>query len=305
MIGAAAQPTPPAGSGGRGWAAVRRRSVIAAALLATGLVPTPAASGEPAAAPPATAAPAPRRVVSVNLCTDQLAMLLAAPGQLVSVSHLARDPRSSAMAAEAAAYPLNRGGAEEVYLMRPDLVLAGSFGGAPVAMLDRLGVRVVTLPPPASLDDLRAGIETIGAALGREAAAAKLLAALDARLARLRRPVGPDAPLAATWGANGYSAGSATLAGDVLTAAGYTLLADRLGLRGAGNIPLETLVMADPALIVTGTRYPRASRAEEVVHHPALESLDGRVVEIADADWTCGIPQVLDALEKLASAVPE
>ncbi len=39
----------------------------------------------------------PERVVSVNLCTDQLAMLLAAPGQLISVSHLASDPLSSSM----------------------------------------------------------------------------------------------------------------------------------------------------------------------------------------------------------------
>jgi iron complex transport system substrate-binding protein len=31
----------------------------------------------------APAAAAPARVVSMNLCTDQLAMLLAAPGQLV------------------------------------------------------------------------------------------------------------------------------------------------------------------------------------------------------------------------------
>ena len=33
----------------------------------------------------------PQRVVSMNLCTDQLAMLIARPGQLHSVSHLASD----------------------------------------------------------------------------------------------------------------------------------------------------------------------------------------------------------------------
>ena len=48
------------------------------------------------AALPAVAAP--RRVVSMNLCTDQVAMLLAAPGQLISVSDLAQDPRMSPMA---------------------------------------------------------------------------------------------------------------------------------------------------------------------------------------------------------------
>ena len=49
-------------------------------------------------APAAPAGAAPLRVVSINLCTDQLAMLLAAPGQLVSVTHLARDPEASVMA---------------------------------------------------------------------------------------------------------------------------------------------------------------------------------------------------------------
>ena len=72
-------------------------------------------------------ADAPARVVSMNLCTDQLAMLLAAPGQLISVSHLASDPMASTMVAEAQAYPVNRGGAEQILLMEPDLVLAGSY----------------------------------------------------------------------------------------------------------------------------------------------------------------------------------
>lgn len=254
------------------------------------------------ASPVAAQSPAPRRVVSMNLCTDQLAMLLAAPGQLISVSHLARDPQASAMVAEAAAFPQNRGRAEEVYLMRPDLVLAGSHGGAPVAMLNRLGVRVVTLAPPQSLDDVRAAITTLGAALGRDEAATAMLADFDARLARLRVPAEADAPLAATWGANGYSAGSATLAGDVLKTAGFALLADRLGMGGAGNVPLETLVMADPALIVTGTRYPGASRAEEMTGHPVLAAMRARHVTIPDADWSCAIPQVLEALDRLTAA---
>ncbi|WP_354002086.1 hypothetical protein [Pseudotabrizicola sediminis] len=59
-------------------------------------------------------AASPQRVVSINLCTDQLAMLLAEPGQLISVSFLAQDPRSSVMVDEALACPANRALAEEV-----------------------------------------------------------------------------------------------------------------------------------------------------------------------------------------------
>lgn len=128
---------------------------------------------------PAAAAP-PERVVSVNLCTDQLAMLLAAPGQLISVSHLARDPRSSAMAAEAAAFPTNAGRAEDVYLLAPDLVLAGSFTTpASVALLRRLGLRVETFPHATSLADVGAQLRQMGTLLGREAEAEALATRLD------------------------------------------------------------------------------------------------------------------------------
>ena len=37
---------------------------------------------------------APARVVSMNLCTDQVAMMLAAPGQLVSISHVSASGNS-------------------------------------------------------------------------------------------------------------------------------------------------------------------------------------------------------------------
>jgi iron complex transport system substrate-binding protein len=70
---------------------------------------------------------APQRVMSLNVCTDQLAMQLAAPGQLVSVSFLASDPDMSAMAEEAKQYPKNRGMAEEVFLRHPDLVVTGTY----------------------------------------------------------------------------------------------------------------------------------------------------------------------------------
>ena len=73
----------------------------------------------------APAGAAPERIVSINLCTDLLLMLLADPEQIASVSFLASEPQSSAMVAESVAYPANYGRAEEVFLMDPDLVPAG------------------------------------------------------------------------------------------------------------------------------------------------------------------------------------
>ncbi len=251
----------------------------------------------------ALAGPAPGRVVSINLCTDQLAMMLAAPGQLVSVSDLAADPHSSAMAEAARGYPVNHGRAEEVYLLDPDLVLAGAYTDPnTIAMLRRLGVQVVQIDVARSLDDTRARIRDVAAALGREATGAQLVAEFDARLAALRA----DGPRhsAALYHANGYSLGDGTLSDDILRAAGFDNVARELGLRGGGTLPLERLVMATPDLLIRGTPLPGASRSEAVMTHPALGRLTAgtAAMRITSPDWLCGTPHVLGAVARLARA---
>ncbi|ADE87083.1 ABC transporter substrate-binding protein [Rhodobacter capsulatus] len=248
---------------------------------------------------PAAAAPA--RVVSINLCTDQLAMMLAAPGQLVSVTRLARDPAASVMAEAARAYPANRGQAEEVYLLHPDLVLAGRYTAQPtVAMLRRLGIPVAVFEPADSFADMQADIARMGALLGREPEAAAMAGAFAARLARIRAASLPGPrPLAATWSAQGYMSGHQSLAGEILTTAGFDSLAARMGRAQGSTLPLEALVLADPDLVVTGRIGPGSSRAEAPLTHPALRALTGRRAAVEDRDWICGLPSVLDATERL------
>ena len=69
----------------------------------------------------------PTRVVSINLCSDQLLLMLARPGQIASVSRLALEPNSSYMASEAARYPVNDAKLEQLLLLEPDLILAEGF----------------------------------------------------------------------------------------------------------------------------------------------------------------------------------
>ncbi len=256
-----------------------------------------------ALAAPALAAP--ERVVSMNLCTDQLALLLAAPGQLVSISWLARDPRSSPLAAEAAKVPVNSGLAEEIYLLNPDLVLAGSFTAREtVEMLRRLGVPVLVVEPAYSIAEAREGITTMGAALGREAAAADLLARLDAGLAAVAPPEEPR-PTAAAVGANGYVAGPASLTGDVIAKAGFASILTRPELATGGRLSLEELLMAAPDLLVLPEAYPGWSQAEEVLHHPALRDGWARTLTLPDRNWVCGTPALLDNLDALGRARAE
>jgi len=248
---------------------------------------------------------APQRVVSMNLCTDQLAMLLAEPDQLISVSYLARDPRASSMAQEARAFPANYGRAEEIYLLRPDLVIAGSFTTrATVDMLRRLGTPVAVIDPAYSLDEVRARILEMGAHLGREAAAAQLVAEFDAGLAGITTP---ETPLrAATYYARSYTSGTRSLAHEILQAAGLSNIASELGLSAGGILPLEQLAMADPEFLVTGRDYGGRSRAEDVLDHPVLHHLKTTRAgsSISDRDWVCGTPFVLRAIKTLAAERP-
>nr|WP_239520659.1 ABC transporter substrate-binding protein [Pseudooceanicola aestuarii] len=280
---------------------MRRAARLLALLITVAAAAGPGRALDRPMTPGGQGPAAPGRVVSINLCTDQLAMLLAAPGQLLSVSALSRDPRSSVMAAEARAYPVNHGRAEEIWLMEPDLVIAGSFSNrASVAMLRRLGVPVVVIAPAYSLADVPDRLAEMGAALGRREQARAMIHEFESRLATLRAR-GGERPRAALYHANGYASGDRTLAGQVIAAAGFTNIAAEVGLPTGGHLPLEVLTMAAPDMVITGRPHPGAARAEEILHHPALQALRRRAAGavLTDRDWICGTPHVLDAVARM------
>ncbi len=274
--------------------------LLAICLIWGALVPRIASAD--AVADASTASAPPGRVVSMNLCTDQLAMMLAGTGQLHSISLLAADPRSSTMATEARAYPSNRGLAEEIYLMQPDLVLAGTYSNRPtVAMLQRLGIPVVRFDPANSLEDVRSRIAQMGTVLGQTARADAVIAAFDQRLAALRQDV-QTRPEAALYYANSYTSGNQTLAGQILIAAGFDNAADRAGYAAGMKMPLEVLALVAPDIVITGQRYRGTSRSEEVLDHPVVASFrqSGATAAITDHDWICGTPHVLNAIKDLS-----
>lgn len=244
----------------------------------------------------------PQRVVSINVCTDQLAMLLADDGQLHSVSHLAVDPRVSAMADEARGYVINHARAEEIFLMKPDIVLAGTYTArASVDLLRSFGIRVETFAPANGMEDISGQVAKMGALLGREDEATVLVRDFNARLEALRAEVGRR-PSAALYFANGYTTGDRTLAGQILAEAGFSNVATEAGISSGGVMPLEVLVMSDPEALVTGEKYPGASRSEAILAHPVVMDLvrGAATGSVTDQDWICGTPYVLRAIDALA-----
>jgi len=268
------------------------RFVLVAAVL--GLVSTPAFSQ-------------PRRVVSLNVCTDQLAMLVAEPGQLLSVSHLAADPAVSALAEAARAYRLNYGSAEEVFMMKPDLVLAGSYTTrSTVNLLRGLGVTVEEFPPASSLDDIPRDIRRMGQVLQRETQAEALAGKFEAELAALEA-LPPTGMSAAFYYANSYTAGGGTLVDAIVAAAGMTNAAQWIGLSGTAYLPLESLILAGPDVVVLGDHaYEKPALAQANFAHPALADFinSRRSVSVPPRMTICGGPVTLEAA-RILRAVAE
>jgi iron complex transport system substrate-binding protein len=251
----------------------------------------------------------PSRVVSINLCTDQLLLMLAEPNQIASVSYLSRDPHSSFMAREAAHHPVNQGKIEQLLTIDPDLVLAYEYSPPPLLqLLRRLGYRVVVLPMATGIDDIRRNIRQLAGVLGVRARGEALITRMDQRLERTTRKQRGKRPLALFYQPRGYTSGRNTLQDATLTLTGWRNLAAERGIIGYSTIDLESLLLARPDQLFTSSYAPGTrSLAQGLLQHPALRQVTGGrpVIDIDYRYWICGGPMIADAVEALAAAHPE
>ena len=250
-----------------------------------------------------TAQAKPQKVVSINLCTDQLLLLLADKPVIQSLSYLASRDDISALAHEAVGIRKNHGLAEEIMLMQPDLILAGTFTSRPtVFLLKRLGFNVIEVPVVRSFADIRHNIAMIAKALHEEQRGEQLIQAFDTRLALALATQVPQPPVAVFYRENSYTTGGNTLAHTILEAAGFRNLAAEMGISGSGHLPLEALITQHPDIIISGRkRSPHGSVATAAFQHPAFQAFKTQTTMVTTSDplWICGTPLVLDAVENL------
>ncbi|SFL89560.1 ABC transporter substrate-binding protein [Methylorubrum salsuginis] len=272
---------------------MRSRAVLALwALLAT--MPAARAAG----------VEEPVRVVSMNLCADELVLRLADRAQVLAVTYLASDPRGSTVASAAAGVPVTRGLTEEVVALRPGLVIAGAFTTrTTVGMLRRVGAPVLELGVPADLDGVRAQIRQVAEALGHPERGEALVADLDAKLASVTPSTRPLRALVMR--PNAFTVAPGGLGDALIRAAGLVNVAAEIGRDRFGQVPLEAAALADADLIVTDEGTPgMPSLADTLLHHPVFRALadQGRTVAIPNRFWTCPGPQVAEVVARLAAA---
>lgn len=250
----------------------------------------------------------PTRIVSINLCTDELVLRLADRRNIASVSHLAAVSSSSNVADLAAQIPVNHGIAEEVVALKPDLVVAGIYTGRKaVALLQRAGFPVLDLDVPRSLDEMRAQYRRVGQALGEEERAERVIAELDGRLARIAVTASGQRPRALVFNANGYTVGKGTLTDDIITRAGLENLAATLGIENYRQIPLETVVTNMPDVLIVSAFRDQPARATELLRHPVLAKMAERtrIASVPGRLWVCAGPGNVSAVALLNDVANE
>ena len=273
---------------------IKRQAVLAACLLCF------CAGGSQAQA-------VPKRVVSLNLCTDILALSLAEPSQLVSVSHIAADAVSSPVAEQAKTYHLNRSGLEEILSLKPDLVLASVYTAPHIlAALEQSGIAVERFGYAQSFADITQQIAQMGQALGQQDKAEAQITEINRTIGVVKKTAQPVTAL--LYEPNGYTSGAGTLADEIMKQLGISNLAAGDSRLAAGRVTLEDLIRLKPDMIIEPEFYEKPALAYQNYRHPVMQALvseRGRKTQhiaVPGRYWSCGSIYTLEAVKTLQHA---
>ena len=248
----------------------------------------------------------PQRVVSINLCADQLLVALADPGQIAALSPLVRDRHLSYVADTARTIPVHRGSAEDIVKTRADLVLIGPYDNRYLrAFIADKGVPVLTLGHWTSLAQGRDEIRKLADALGTTERGAELIAAIDTALAETKN-VAPQGRSVVMLHRRGYVSGTDGISAEVAASIGLKDAAPALGLPQGGFVPLEKLIAAKPDFIVVSDARAKAEdQGTALLQHPALATLypaKKRIV-LPDRLTICGGPATPELIKTFGAEV--
>lgn len=255
----------------------------------------------------------PRRIVSFNLCADQLLLALADPGQIAGLSPYAVNPILSVMTEKAAPFRRLDWDAESVVNLAPDLVLVGPSRRPTRAMLSAMGIRVVEVDLIRNLADARRQAIEIGKLVGHPERGEALARQLEQAEGRLAAAAVKPPLTALVIQREGYREGPASLVAAMLSVAGLQPPShSRAGPGGfmsaeqGGFVSLERLLTDGPDVLVLQDP-PREAHDQGAlfITHPALLARYGanRWIDLPERYTVCGGPPLLQGLDYLAQAI--
>lgn len=286
-----------------------KKTIFAAGLVFAGI----ASAGLTALCVDAHAETAPKRVVSFNLCADQLLLALADPSQIAGLSPYAVNPVLSVMTDKAASFPRLDWDAESVVNLAPDLVLIGPSHRPTHAMLGAMGMRIAEVDLISDLAAARRQAIEVGRLVGHPDRGEALARQLEQAEARLVAAALNPQRTALVVQREGYKAGPASLVSGMLSIAGLkpprnspTGLGGFKSVEQGGFVSLEQLLVDGPDVLVLQDA-PREAQDQGAlfITHPALleRYKANRRIDLPERYTLCGGPPLVQGLDYLTQAI--
>jgi iron complex transport system substrate-binding protein len=285
----------------REWPAIRaktKHAICAAAVALLWIFPAGLAAQE-----------RPKRIVSINACTDQLVYALADREQIAALTNYAANAEFSLHAGEIARSGLNLidGAAEEVLKLEPDLVLAGQFTRTATRQrLAAFGLRLETFAPAESIAEAKAQIRKAAGLLGHPDRGEMLIAEIDGSLDQARGAIHRRGLRLLQLRRKAYISGSGTLFDDVLGQLGLINAGRDAGLKGTRQSSLEAVLKLRPDALVMFDSYEQPTdQGSAMLFHPAVEALypPAKRLVIPGNQIVCGGPSLPLLLRSIAAEI--
>jgi len=276
---------------------MQRRGLLALAALLGGAGVLWAASPAPLAKAPAV----PQRIVSINLCADQLVLALADRKQIAGLTKNATDIEMSGEATKARGLPLLSNSAEQILAIEPDLIVGmPASRSAALRALPEQSYPLLDLDTANTLDEIYTSIRQTAVAIGHPERGDVLIARMEGELAGLPKP--GKGRIAAYYQRRGYMTGTGTLIDELMTRVGLVNLAGKLGKPPLSQLSIEEMVAAKPDyLIVESATDKVTDQGSEMLHHPALKDIPR--ISVPQAWTVCGSPAYAQAARSMAAQI--
>jgi iron complex transport system substrate-binding protein len=255
-----------------------------------------------------TIASRPGRIVSLSPTATEMLFAIGAGDQVVAVDDQSDYPRGAPRTKLSGYEP----DPESIASYEPDLVVFSNDLGDVASALDRLNIPAILEPAASNLREVYTQIRQLGEVTGRDEAAAALVSAMRARIARIVASVPrPSQPLTYYHELDDtfYSVTSSTFIGRIYSLLGLRNVADAADQDGSGYPQLspEYIVQANPDLIFLADTKCCGQSAATVSKRPGWSRIsavaNGNVVALDDDVASRWGPRIVNFLRTVAAAV--
>ena len=252
---------------------------------------------------------APSRIVSANLCADQLLLQLADKNQIRAITYLSKDPALSYFIDKAQGLGAIRGTLESILPLQPDLVLLGTdkISDASANALESLGIRVLRVGMPNTMKEVEEQIREVANAIGKRERAKSLIAKMQSQLIQSRLVVQKFdyTPRIAFLYHGGYAEGRGGLTQNMLNAIGVE---NQIKNQQDANLSIESLITDTPDMIVQSAPALQNSSSLDSIrlNHPAMKKLDPLIfLYLPPAMTICGNNMIAEVAKNITSHLLE